>query len=478
MNTERSKHIQSSCCEISQRTQRKRLPSVWSLRSFAANLVDGILNRRGTKHAEKENHLLSLRSFAANRKRHLFFLAAGATAITGQVQAIEPKEIFAYSLGPVTLRPRLTISEQYNDNILYRPSNFNPESDFVSTFSPGVTVTLGHQGIQNPWLDLGDTSEENYVSASYNMDSNVYASHGDLNNTDHTLDLTSRIKGYRLSLQGADHLQLLSGVLGGAFGLGENVNRTVYNDNYTLSYSLTEKTKAYVNGSYVATDYAQDTPLLDYNTVKGTLGFDFAAFSKTSFFGELYYGQSAVVPNGLLLRDGPHEDFLGGFVGARGEFTQRLKGSIKVGYETRDFSDNTPAGSSPVVEATLNYRFREKSTITLTYARNTSVSPQSAGVSFVGDNLGLRIDQRFGASGKWTATLGASYLMTDYGSSGFYANRKDDWLITSLYVTYLFRLWLNASLGYEYEKFSSNASYLGIPTYDANRVTLRITLGY
>ncbi len=415
----------------------------------------------------------------SKHRRRFLFLAAGATAVTGQVQAIEPKEIFAYSLGPVTLRPHLTVSEQYNDNILYRPSNFGPESDFVSTFSPGMTVTLGHQGIQNPWLDLGTTeTSENFVSVGYNMDSNVYASHGDLNNTDHTFDLSSRIKGYRLSLQGADHLQLLSGVLGGMFGLGENVDRTAYNDSYTLSYVLTEKTKIYVSGSYVAMDYAQGTPLYDYNTEKGTLGFDFAALSKTSFFGEFYYGQSAVVPNGVLLRDGPHEEFLGGFVGARGEFTPRLKGSVKAGYESRSFSDGTPVDGSPVVEVNLNYRFREKTTINLNYVRSTAVSPQAPAVSSVNDALGLRVDQRFGASGKWLATLSANYTTFDYGSSGFYSNRTDNWLITSLYVTYLFRLWLNASLGYEFEKFSSNAGSLGIPTYDANRVTLRVTLGY
>src|SRR5206468_12576744 len=115
------------------------------------------------------------------------------------------------------------------------------------------------------------------------------------------------------------------------------------------------------------------------NTIRGTGGFSFQATEKTSVFGEFYSGQSATKPNrpfntnDVTSFKGPHADFFGGFVGARGNFTSRLKGSVKAGYESRHFSDGAPASSSPVVEATLDQRFSDRTFASLTYTRRNSL---------------------------------------------------------------------------------------------------------
>ncbi len=401
----------------------------------------------------------------------------GAT-LANPVPAFEPTDLMAYKMGPVLLRPRLAAGARYDDNIYYRSSGPLQQGDFISVISPGLTLTLGRPAVNNPWFDLRGAGDENYLSLSYNFDQSMYATHGDLDSGNHTVDLSYRLKGYRLIFQGSDRIQMLTAIIGGGNNLGLPIKRTTFGDNYTLSYKLTEKTSVYANGTLSATEYEKGTPLFNDNYFRGTLGFAFGAFSKTSFFGEIYDGQAAVSPNRSSDPDGPHERFLGGFIGMRGDFTPRLSGSMKVGYETHEFSNHAPVADSPVVEGNLKYRFREKSVANLGYTRSTAVSVQAAGVSYNSDTVYFRLDQNLGRAGKWMAFIGGNYQLANYDPTGIYANRQDDWLQLNCGLTYLMRAWLATNLGYEYERFTSTATRQGVIDYTANRVTLRIAVGY
>jgi hypothetical protein len=149
---------------------------------------------------------------------------------------------------------------------------------------------------------------------------------------------------------------------------------------------------------------------------------------------------------------------------------------LKVGYEAREFSDRSPTPTSPVVEASITHRYREKTATTLTYSRRNSVSVQTAGASYTSDSVGLRVDQRIGVSGRWVGSAGGTVELGDYGTSGFYANRRDNWYRANVDLSYMIRVWMAAGLGYEFEKFESNGK--GIIDYKANRITLRLAIGY
>src|SRR5207244_7801152 len=128
----------------------------------------------------------------------------------------------------------------------------------------------------------------------------------------------------------------------------ENIDRTTFYDNYTLAYKFGEKTSAYVQGLYSAIDYESGVRLLDLTAYSGTGGFAYQVFPKTVVFGEGYYRVTATAPNlpGPKL---PEVSFVGGAFGARGNFTPKIVGTLRVGYETRTFANQTAAPSSPVV---------------------------------------------------------------------------------------------------------------------------------
>ena len=403
------------------------------------------------------------------RARCLLAIAAGFSAAGIRSQAVDASDVLVYSIGEVRVRPHVALAEQYDDNIFYRSSHTNSisrfpaESDFITTISPGVSVQLGRR-------------EANHLTLDYTMDQSWYLDHRDEGHSDHSVLFNTFLEGYRLSLTGNDHVQFLSGILGGGQNLGQKVDRFTFSDDYRLDYRLGEKTSVYLAGDFSATDYEKGTPLYDENTIRGTGGFSFKATEKTSVFGELYYGQSATDPNtnGVGFAKGPHADFFGGFVGARGDFTSRLKGSVKAGYESRQYSDGTPASSSPVVEATLDQRFSDRTLASLTYTRRNSLSVQVARQAYTSDAVGAQIRQVLSSDGKFVVVVAGNFENDDYERSVLSAARHDRVYRANLGLTYNIQLWLSARLGYQFEKYDSNV----VIDYHVNSVTLSIQVGY
>src|SRR5215510_3213250 len=68
--------------------------------------------------------------------------------------------------GPLTLTPALSITEEYNDNIFV--NNQNPVGDFITTFSPTITLAINQPSYQ--------------LTAGYSFSSAIYAKETDLTN--------------------------------------------------------------------------------------------------------------------------------------------------------------------------------------------------------------------------------------------------------------------------------------------------------
>lgn len=440
-----------------------------------------------------------------SRAGRSFLAVAGclSTALS-RLAAIEPVDILVFSKDPVMLRPRVAVSETFNDNIF---SQLRGTSDLITTLSPGLNLQVGRTGF-------------NTISLDYALNANFYADRTDLNAGEHSFDLRTRLQGSRLILNGTDRVQLLSspvglievftsvpsgpatppvgGGEGGAPGVGgettgspaigdtsgppragevltteeRNVDRMVFADAYSLGYRIGEKTGAYLQGAHSTTDYESGIRnLYDINTLRATVGFGYQAFPKTSFFGELYYGQTATTPNFDAPKN-PHVSFIGGFLGVRGQFTEKLSGVAKAGYESREFSDNSPTPSAPVVNVSLNHRLSQKTSITLDYTRLNEVSIQFARESYTADVVSAQLSQMLGSNGKWRASLGGSYNRFEYEGGSTPYNRYS----ANFNLAYQVQLWLSASLGYSYDRIEYVA--VGSSGYDINRVTLGLAVGY
>jgi hypothetical protein len=391
-------------------------------------------------------------------------LLAAMVLAAPSTNALDASDVLLFSTGPLTVRPQVAVIERADDNIFFRDKE--KDGDLITMVSPGVDLQLGRQ-------------ESDYLLSQYRFDQAFFGDHDELNSSQHHFVFQGRMKWALVKVEGVNRIDFLSSVLGGSERtFRENtVDRTTYFHNYTAAYEISPKTQIYGEGQYDAVDYQRGITLYDQNNISGTLGFGYQLFPKVATFGEGYYGQSAVNPNFVTPKP-PHSQFYGGFIGARGPFTPRLSGTIKAGYEVREFSDDSPAPASPAFDASLTYNYTDKTAFTMTYSRRTGVSIQFARESYTRDIVSLQVNQQIGVTGKFLGTAGGSYQLTDYERFDLIRNRNDKWFRAYANVSYRIYLWMVASLGYEYERFDTSLQSQGIIDYDVNRVTLRLAVGY
>jgi hypothetical protein len=400
-----------------------------------------------------------------------WWLGAAIAASAGRVLALEASDVLVYSHGPLSLRPQFGFVEQFNDNIFY--SGANGASDFITTFSPGLNFQVGQ-----------DLPTENHVKLSYALDEIIYAEHSSQNALQHHFVTDTHFEKNRFGIDGADRYEFLSSVLGGGFSIGrQKVDRIVWFDVYRLDYKVGERMGVYIEGQHVETDYKNGISLFDTRTLSGTGGFQYAVSDDTFLFGEVYYGQTSLHPNDPTAARPPGTSFVGGFVGARGNFTEKLKGSLKAGYEISSFTGNLPpgvdksAGDAPVVEAAVTYLATERLSATLSYSRRQQVSVQFLRSSYVLDSVSATATQVLGSTGRLRLDVTASYAMYSFDPAPAYpAGRSDSNWKAQTGASYFFETWLSTRLEYSFERFSSD--FASVVDYDVNRVTLSLAIGY
>jgi hypothetical protein len=418
-----------------------------------------------------------MRQLKTRRCRYLLAATGGLLAAGGPALALDPSDILVYSAGPLVIKPRLRLAEQFTDNLYY--SSLVQRSDFLTILQPGV------EG------ELGQPERAVHVKFSYQLQSLNYAENSQNNALDHTLSLETTIeKGRltpqtppRLALQGTDTAQFASSIYGGQVtfvqgiaGQARTEERQSYQLDHRLSYNPSEKTGVYGEGAYDASDFQKNSSYLDVGTLRGTAGFQYKGLSKTWFFGEAYYGQSAAGPNLPTIAKGPHAEFIGGFLGARGAFTAKLNGMVKVGYEDSAYGDGSAAISSPVAEASVGWQPGERTSGQLTYSRHSALSVQTTKTLMTTDLLSVELRQALGTAQRATVTVGGSVGFNDYGSSTYWKNRVDNYFQARLEFSYRLRLWLTAVAGYEFQMLSSSEKT--VIDYQVNRVTLSVNIGF
>lgn len=406
--------------------------------------------------------------------RHAYTLTTfvGIT-LGGSAQAMDASDLLVYDIGPLTLRPLFDLSETYNDNVLFRGKDL--VSDFVTTVTPGIKLQLGQRG-------------GNLISASYLHDEIIYAQENQISAGQDHFVTGVRYLGNRLSIDGRDQIDSLSTVLGGGYSslAGVLVDRLTISDRYNVGYEITEKTKAYLAGNFSMTDWGKNgTTLFDSTSFGGTAGFMFKALSKTSFFGEVYYGETMLDVNNPkdALKGRPQADFIGGFIGARGDFTDRLTGSAKAGYETRTFGiQDTGAPvvvqdtGAPVLEMDISFHRNDRSVLTLSYQRSQEVSMDLTPNVYTADLATFSFSQSIGAADKLRAQLSLSYGMNSFDPSKTYPIRNDVYYRAGTVLTYNYKPWLATYVSYEFNHFGSDLPAL--IDYDQNRLTLGMKVGF
>jgi hypothetical protein len=330
----------------------------------------------------------------------------------------------------------------------------------------------------------------NYLELSYFYDRLLYADHNEFDANQHHIATGLKVQRRRLTLDGSDTIDFLSSPIGGGYSAsfgdrgegitsvgGAKIDRSTFFDRYRLTWDASDRTDLYLQATHFFLNYQKDLPLYDSRSISGTLGFEYHPFVKTFFFGETYYGQTENKENAPGLVPYPTANFVGFFVGARGQFTERLKGTAKAGYEHRYYSDDGPTVDVPVVDITLDHQFSERTLLSATYSRRQYESIQFTRSPYTTDSISFSWMQQIGGDGRLRSVARAGYWLSSFETTTQSSNeRSDQFLNASLTISYDIKLWVRAFGSYNFEHLTSNEP--SIVDYNVNRVTLGLQIGY
>jgi len=366
-------------------------------------------------------------------------------------------------------------------------------ADLIGTVSPGVKFQTG-------------SDPANSLTLEYHSDNTRYFDLGVSPAPMHRIELMGSYDNLsRLRMEGSHRTEFNSSFMGGWVNLGATlVDRWTHATSGRVTYDSTDKTDVYLSGSYNYINYER-VALYGNDGWRGNLGASYKPTERIFVFVEGGYGLTDFIRGTQALGFIPTSHVYGGFVGVRGQFTERLEGTIGGGYEIRDFPDIPGASFSiPAANVSVSYAFRETTKFSLTYTRRTDNAAQIARQGVTYDTAALNVQQLVGPTGTWLVTGGVSHQNGAFdsllGLGGAYDPipgtavrslnfrtvdyRRDD-AMTSFTggLTYMPRRWLRLGLNYSYENYSISYADAGLkdvflPSYDAHRVLLGLQIGY
>jgi hypothetical protein len=225
-----------------------------------------------------------------------------------------------------------------------------------------------------------------------------------------------------------------------ANALGGIVRRKLTNLGAKLEFGLSEKTSLAAGVNFDKTDYGPNT---------------YTDSSIWSLPVDVYYKASPKLDwsLGYRFRDtdlsGGGTDSTDHFlnVGARGEFTPKLVGQVRIGLNQRSFDvggDDTQLG----FDSNLTYAFSEKTTYRFNMSNDfgSSGTGESTEAFVIGLNANTRISEQ------WAFTGGLSLRKVDYPT------RSDDFVEGLLAVTYNLNQVVNFGASYTYRDNGSSSA--------------------
>jgi hypothetical protein len=306
-------------------------------------------------------------------------------------------------------------------------------------------------------------------------------------------------------MEGTHSTEFVSSFMGGSVNLGQTlVDRWSHATTGRVTYDSSEKTDVYFSGSRNYLNY-EGVNFYGNDGWRGNLGASYKPTDRLSVFVEGGYGLTDFIRGTSALGFIPTSHVYGGFVGVRGQFTERLDGSIGGGYEIREFPDIPGASFSiPAANISVSYAFRETTKFSLAYIRRTDNAAQIARQGVTYATTTFNVQQALGTTGTWLATAGVSYQGGAFDSlTGFGAayepiagtslrslsmrtvdyKRDDSMMSLSGGISYTPRRWLRFGLNYSYDNYSVDFADAGLkdvflPTYDAHRVMVGVQIGY
>ncbi len=385
-------------------------------------------------------------------------------ALAGLPTGVASADPLMFDIGPVLVRPTAAVQEMYDDNVTYQHTN--PKGDFITSVTPGLGLSIGEK-------------EWNHIIVNYSIPNRIYAGQSSLDYTGQNLALDGLYQGGQVTVKALENYTASYGILGGATVSAIAVGSEAYHDAIEIGYEISPKTSLYSKTVYDAIEFQQSSlNLIDYASYQETFGAGYHYSPKTSFFLEMYGGEVLThVESFNPSPTPPRANYYGMFTGVQGQLGSRLIWYAKGGYEIRDFSNGTSAPGAIVAELDLTYNFNSWTRLDLRYRRANQSSINYIGINYVTDQVGAAVTRKFGKREKLETSLGVDYTSFAY-QGATYNGRTDTPITASADVKYHFNDWLMADLAYQFLSFSSTEPESVVRSYEVNRISLTMTLGY
>jgi hypothetical protein len=390
-----------------------------------------------------------------------FVVPALLAGLPSQCLGVDPLK---FDIGPVLVRPQTDVEETYNDNVYFRQTD--RQGDFISTFTPGLALSVGHENA-------------NHVIVDYQAPYNLYAKNSTLDGWAQIVKVDAQYAAPRTTIQAKESYDSEFGILGGATQLQTPLRFDSYQDEVSVGYDVAGKTSLYAKADYTAVEFERNFPLVDYADARATFGANYKLTPKTSIFVEGYVGHVATKSETPTIANGPSALYYGAFAGVQGSLATKFTWYAKVGYELRGYSDDTSAPSAVVAELDLAYHPLPRTILDLNFFRGNLPSIQYANENLVLDRVRTTASRTFGTAERLEALIGVDYSSFGYDSAGL-SGRTDQVIVASVEVKYHFNEWMMADCGYNFSRWSTTGA---IPVtdnleYNINKVFVALKFGY
>lgn len=339
---------------------------------------------------------------------------------------------------------------RYEDNITFTTDDdANKSEDVVFEAKPGVELLFG----KNSLTTGSFTAAERLIA---------YSDNNDLNTQLAELAFNSSYSGSKLTLLTRASFTERNQNEKDTTGL---IRRDATNLGVTGELSVSEKSKLGAGLSYDKTDYEKSN-FEDRESYVAPINYYFAVRPKVDLSFGIQYRKTEVDETGPVSLDSDQVFYN---LGARGEFTPKLSGTFRVGYATREDSDDNKSDIIGL-DAGLVYQYSMKTQFTLDLGNDFDTSSSGQGQEVSSISAGIRSSIAPGL----TVSASLAYDMTEY--IGSVSNREDDYYRGFLGVAYTVNKNLSLEANYNYLDNSSSSSKGS--EFSANILTLAANLRY
>jgi opacity protein-like surface antigen len=343
--------------------------------------------------------------------------------------------------GPFEIRPHLTMSVFYDDNIFLRPTN--RVDDVVWMISPGILVGTG------AYRD-GDGS---FFLLDYTPTVTIFTDNDDSNGQSHDVLLAGQWKTPKLTLA-LD--QTYNGSFGGLFDAtnrvdrevaGGNLDRQTYATTVRGEYQFSDKTGFELDGRQIIRDYEGFSSYNDW-ALASWVNYQPSEKLRTSAGATVGWRDIEANPNQM------YEQLL-----VRGSYhvAEKVTALASIGMEFQQYQGGDSRGPTLIFGMGGEYRPREGTVLSLEAYRREQTSIYLSGQNYT--ITGFRAAARQRILDRLSATLATGYDFSDYHrtTSGTDDSRQDGFFYIGPGVDYeITERWM-VGLFYQYRQNSSNA---------------------